>query len=64
MYDGHEIFREFLFSGTYLLILDHEMGVVLVAYPFKQLEREATEPVAVGYHNFFDASVQDGVHHS
>jgi hypothetical protein len=60
--DGHKIFGEFLLSGTYVLILDHERGFVSVTQPLEQLEGESAEAVFVGYHNFFDASSQDFVH--
>jgi hypothetical protein len=62
VYDCHKVFGELLFCGTYLLILDHEMGVVPLTEPFNEFEGKSAESVLVGNHNLLDASLHDLVH--
>jgi len=62
MYNGHKIFSEFLLSGTYVFVLDHENCLVLLADPFDKFKGEPTESIFVGDHNLFDISSHDVVH--
>lgn len=60
MGNGHEVLQELLLIGSLLIfVVNQELSLVLVTYPFEEVESNSAQSVSVGYHNFSDTSAHD-----
>jgi hypothetical protein len=57
--DRHEVFSEFLFWGTMLLVTNEEIRPVVTTEPLDELGAKPRKPVFVHDHNLPDQSLRD-----